>query len=639
MPQGSNLLYMKHLHEAPKAFIKYSGIQKYFSSLSSIFQRVRLGFGLIAVLVLIHSSSFAQEQPWPQKKVDEYRKKAYAGDVESYDALARHYLLRAMDNNEITPYGENMEAGLAINSGMWARSHDRLKKAYVNYWNGRYYFQARDYADAFKRLERSTLVTIPGKPYAHLLIAKMLDEGLGRKEENYRALTHYRMATETDIKETSRQAYFMMGRLYLNELKSAEKALKNLQASFDQGFTKAEELLNKAREQVEAKRALLEENPILATETEYYDTVLEKTRKANETINTFHDALEALYKDYNALTKRQKQSLIDFKKKHHDLSKPKTEFETREQFNTRITEYQALEEAHKKAYSDSITSLLSAFTPYKTKRSSEKSFFFGEFRNTKNLRKEYGQYLSLATKYSPELKSYETSHIGSLVYNAETEIFTISYQAWADGSNKEYRVFVPRAEAQAFKEQKKQNQYYFFLDEPRVILSNGKAYKVITGDSWHKKVHCPGFDPTLTSDDAFKRKYFDFSNKTEVLVNGKPYSRGFFQKKVEQYEPFKKLFTEASANKKFFGRKNWRAIITLTYSDKKSQLMGKTEVDYDADIRFLDPNFLDDNLDQLLAELYGVVYGAIKDVEVTLQAQNCQTQDTQFEFEVSFLAK
>ena len=176
--------------------------------------------------------------------------------------------------------------------------------------------------------------------------------------------------------------------------------------------------------------------------------------------------------------------LKEFIPKHLYLMKPKTEFETKAQYKARRDKYKNLEKEATKVINLKLEKLDIPFNEALKACSRQKSKI--------DKRTKTNEFIK---KYPPVLKKYPDSRIKSITYNAEKQEFTLSVEFKKENDlyrykTKTYTISVPQSEAQQFKESQLNNQYFFFLQDLRAVISNGKTYTINPINRWYMRLNC-----------------------------------------------------------------------------------------------------------------------------------------------------
>ncbi|MFV0247699.1 MAG: hypothetical protein ACK5H1_01890 [Tenacibaculum sp.] len=203
-------------------------------------------------------------------------------------------------------------------------------------------------------------------------------------------------------------------------------------------------------------------------------TILKKdAQEDNKTLSTY-------------LRKWSKKSKIlrAFIPEHCDLMQPKTEFETKTQYQARKDKYKTLEKEATKEIDQKLEKLSTPFNEALKTCSRQKSKIDKRIKTN-----------AFIKKYPPVLKSYADSRIKSMTYNAETQKFSIQAEFKRENDlyrydAKTYTVSVPQSEAQQFKASKLENKYLFFLQNLRAVISNGKTYTINPVNRWYTRLNC-----------------------------------------------------------------------------------------------------------------------------------------------------
>jgi len=199
-------------------------------------------------------------------------------------------------------------------------------------------------------------------------------------------------------------------------------------------------------------------------------------------------------------------------------------------------------------------------------------------------------------------------------------------------------VNVPQSEAEEFKGEKEKNAYYFFLGDLRVILSHGRTYKVQETYPWHFKVFCSDFNPTFISEDLVEKKFFIFQASVKpATLNGLTNPESFLEKKVNEdvlvHEIFQRPF---KGGKQPFLPDHFIGKATITYSTKKSREKGLDDIYAEIAIKFSKPNYLSEDMDEIIMRLEGRIHALISEYPVELKEVSCEPVDSSFEINLEY---
>lgn len=225
-------------------------------------------------------------------------------------------------------------------------------------------------------------------------------------------------------------------------------------------------------------------NTTINTEIELYKAIVQKSY--HKMIKLIEEAkpIDRILFGHLAREGKKYTILKEFIPKHLDLMKPKTEFETKAQYRARKDQYKKLEQEATKEIDDKIKSIE---IPYKQALKN-----CANHKGSIETREKTNGFIK---KYPPVLKKYADSRIKSITYNAEKQEFTLSVDFKKENDlyrykTKTYTISVPQSEAQQFKESQLNNQYFFFLQDLRAVISNGKTYTINPINRWYMRLNC-----------------------------------------------------------------------------------------------------------------------------------------------------
>ncbi|WP_431167645.1 hypothetical protein [Tenacibaculum halocynthiae] len=236
---------------------------------------------------------------------------------------------------------------------------------------------------------------------------------------------------------------------------------------------------------------------------------------------------------YNSSKQRRITKLIE---NNLDLLKAKTEFETKEQYKGRITNF--LDLANKE-YKKANVRIEKIEMPYDK---SENACI----KLKKKIRNSELD-LKFIDKYSPKVKNYAESNITEILYGAEQQRFKIKVKFSKEKKSykyytKTYTIDVPQKEAQQFKAQKQHHKYFFSLKDLRAIITGNKTYKINPVYTWYSKLICnSGMEAPILlingkEDTMNIGKYIQsiFSEHTDFIKKAKKLSKSYLNRESKK---------------------------------------------------------------------------------------------------------
>jgi hypothetical protein len=321
-------------------------------------------------------------------------------------------------------------------------------------------------------------------------------------------------------------------------------------------------------------------NTAIEKEIELYKSIAQKSY--NKTIKLIEEAkpIDRILFGHLAREGKKYTILKEFVLKHLDLLKRKTEFETKAQYKVHKDTYKKLEQEVTKEIDDKIKNIE---IPYKQA--------LKNCANHKGSIERREKTNSFIKKYPPILKNYieARTNIKSMKYNAKKQEFTIIAK-FKDEKNvinpyktKTYTIAVPQNEAQQFKESKQSNQYLFFLQDLKAIISNAKTYTIEPIHTWYTKLNCDkdkeapvllvNGKPSTQDIESYlksilrKDKNFIVANQNTSPEYGKGYTDEYKKIRISASFDSSGKITKCSVDYPF---KSSYGLVYNSYTDKKS---------------------------------------------------------------------
>lgn len=340
-------------------------------------------------------------------------------------------------------------------------------------------------------------------------------------------------------------------------------------------------------------------------------TLKEEAQEDNKTLNS-----------YLGRWSKKSKILKAFIPEHRDLMQPKTEFETKTQYQARKNKYKTLEKEATKEIDLKLEKLDIPFNEALKTCSRQKSKVDKRFKTN-----------AFIKKYPPILKSYADSRMKSMTYDAEMQEFSVRVEFKRENDlyrydTKTYNVSVPQSEAQQFKASKLSNKYLFFLQDLRAVISNGKTYTINPVNRWYTRLKC------------------DKENeKAVLLVNNTPNPRNITTYLKEIITNESNFIKEAQRlNESYLSdhTKDVRAEISIVFNEKGNYK--HTVIEYKKGNRLAAENLHRDGSDKqggAKRSFFSSVDKIMKnkDVKINPPTKQCQPQSVVFSFDYLLEAK
>ncbi|CAL2095625.1 conserved exported protein of unknown function [Tenacibaculum sp. 190524A02b] len=391
---------------------------------------------------------------------------------------------------------------------------------------------------------------------------------------------------------------------------------KNYRSYRRTSFTKRIEAIQKEADSLANLSYITNVNSKIQKEIDLYKSV---TKKSFGKLITLKEEAQQKNKTLNLYLGRWKKKsgiLKTFISENRDLMKPKSEFETKEQYQARKDKYKNLEKEAAKEINLKLEKLDTPFNEALKACSLQKSKI--------DKRAKTNEFIK---KYPPVLKKYADSRIKKLTYNAEKQEFTLSIEFKKENDlyrykTKNYTISVPQSEAQQFKESQLNNQYFFFLQDLRAVISNGKTYTINPINRWYMRLNC---DKEI--------------EEAVLLVNNTPDTRDiktYLEKIIISKPPFLKEAKRLQQSYLDDYTKGVRAEISIIFDEKGSYK--HTVVEYKRGNRLVTENLNRDGSDKqggAKRSLFSSVNEIMRKQNIKIQppTKQCEPQSSVFTFD------
>lgn len=344
--------------------------------------------------------------------------------------------------------------------------------------------------------------------------------------------------------------------------------------------------------------AVFDTNPIFQEEEGLYRSVKKKSYEIYYNLLNRSQTIRGDLTQHIKYGIEKEKILKKVIENHRDLLKPKSEFETKEQYTLRKNKYATLELNAIKEIEENIKNLFMPYGQAETKCIQNK--------NAIDRRKKSNDFVD---KYQPELKSYIDSRIREMTYDAEKQVFKMVVEfSGKKYIKKKYTIKVPQSEAKRFKEEKSTNKYFFFLQDLRAVIVGDKVYRINPVKRWYNRLIC-------NSPDIKKG-----------LINGKKNGSAILKKIIETDSEIQKNVTAYLKEESAINRIN--AKLEISFFPEGENRIG-------IHISKIYPDYLPNgNIDDLYQKIRVRTHKLIRDYEITYQSKSCEPRETKFRLEI-----